>query len=186
MSWAVNIDILHAYTCKFQLFQFKYFSLSGYSTAITIKELQPEDILEIEKEAREILTAIDRRADSAGVKLKEEERHHIFRLFLRPFAETNQFRFKKSEKILIFEFVKLFNDKVKNDDYYSNKHWEIVCIQWYGAHSYSRFRFICINSVIALSFYIGQYASLYNVVPLRGELELTGVHDQVYKLNEYS
>lgn len=79
--------------------------------------MKPEDFPEIEEEAREILTVINKRAENDRVKLTEEERDDILRLIVGPFKTVNEFRFKSSEIILISEIAKFLNDKIENNDY---------------------------------------------------------------------
>lgn len=91
-------------------------SLTGYTTAFTIKELKQEDINELEEFARTIPALIDKLVANNALKPTSDQINTVHRLFLGFFAkDATNFRFFKGDVVLMLQISQFINVKIKRN-----------------------------------------------------------------------
>lgn len=90
------------------------FSLAGFQTAATIKNLQSDDITLLENFARTIPALIDTVAYNKNIKIPEEELDHIYKDFLGTYDDyPDRFCFGKGARSHIMQIVHFVNSVIE-------------------------------------------------------------------------
>lgn len=94
-----------------------FFSLAGYETAFTIKEISEADIARLQTFAQGIPQTIDRYAKNLNVKLKPAQQQHILNIFLGFHASCAQnFEFKIADSTLILNIVRITKEELERNE----------------------------------------------------------------------
>lgn len=105
------------------------FSIAGYNLAITIKEIEANDVVDLGEFTKQIPNLIEEYGRAKKIRLSKNQRFAINRSLFGMYSENqNNFSFHKGEQVLILQIADLVGKKMHGDHDYSY----FRCESWKG------------------------------------------------------